>query len=58
MEATKEQIMTTAATLLAGAMSGDQSSSSTHSRLTITAPRYVKDAVELAKMIASEVYGE
>ena len=57
MEATKEQIMTTAAILLAGAMSGDQSST-VNSRLSINGPRIVKDAVKLAKMIASEVYGE
>jgi hypothetical protein len=57
MEATKEQIMTTAAILLAGGISGEQSSA-LYSRLTISGPRYVKDAVKLAKMIASEVYGE
>lgn len=57
MEATKEQIMTTAAILLAGSISGEQSTTA-NSRLTITGPRYVKNAVKLAKMIASEVYGE
>ena len=57
MKATKEQIMTTAAILLAGAISGDQSSTA-YSRLTISGPKYLKEAVKLSKMIASEIYGE
>lgn len=58
MKVSSEQIMNMAATLLAGALSGDQSASTANSRLTITGPRYVKDAVNLAKMIAEEVAKE
>lgn len=58
MEATKEQIMITAAILLAGAMSGNTYSTNTESRLKYTGVNAVKDAVRIAKLIASEVYGE
>jgi hypothetical protein len=55
MEATKEQIMTTAAILLAGAMSGDTYATHTESRLKYTGVNEVKDAVRIAKLIAENI---
>ena len=55
MEATKEQIMTTAAILLAGAMSGDTYATHAESRLKYTGVNEVKDAVRIAKLIADNI---
>ena len=55
MEATKEQIMTTAAILLAGAMIGDTYATHAESRLKYTGVNEVKDAVRIAKLIAENI---
>lgn len=55
MKATNEQIMTTAAILLAGAMSGDTYASNSKSRLKYTGVNEVKEAVRIAKLIAENI---
>ena len=55
MKATDEQIFNAAITLLAGSLAGDQSASTAHSRLTITGPQHVQDAIDLAKKVAEAV---
>ena len=55
MKATNEQIMTTSAILLAGAMSGDTYASNSKSRLKYTGVNEVKEAVRIAKLIAENI---
>lgn len=55
MKATNEQIMTTAAILLAGAMSGDTYSTHAGTRLKYTGVDEVKEAVRIAKLIAENI---
>lgn len=55
MEATKEQIMTAAAILLAGAFSGDTYATHAGTRLKHTGILEVKDAVRIAKLIAENI---
>ena len=55
MKATNDQIMTTAAILLAGAMSGDTYASNSKSRLKYTGVNEVKEAVRIAKLIAENI---
>ena len=55
MEATKEQIMITAAILLAGAFSGDTYATHAESRLKYTGVNEVKDAARIAKLIAENI---
>ena len=55
MKATNEQIMTTAAILLAGAMSGDTYATHAETRLKYTGADEVKEAVRIAKLIAENI---
>ena len=55
MKATNVQIMTTAAILLAGAMSGDTYSTHAGTRLKYTGVGEVKEAVRIAKLIAENI---
>ena len=55
MKATNEQIMTAAAILLAGAMSGDTYATHSGSRLKYTGVNEVKEAVRIAKLIAENI---
>lgn len=55
MKATNEQIMTTAAILLAGAMSGDTYATHAETRLKYTGVNEIKEAVRIAKLIAENI---
>lgn len=55
MKATNEQIMTTAAILLAGALSGDDYATNAETRLKYTGVNEVKEAVRIAKLIADNI---
>ena len=55
MKATNEQIFNAAVTLMAGAMSGDNFSNNSSSRLEYRTKKDAENAVKLAKMIAEAI---
>ena len=55
MKATNEQIFNAAVTLMAGALAGSPFSTSPDSRLRISGPQQVQNAVKLARMIADAI---
>lgn len=58
MKATNEQILNAAATILAGAMSGDTYATRVETRLKYLGEKEVKDAVRIAKLIADNISEE